>query len=393
MKKKLAILMSVLIFTMVGCESQPITPMAPVGENAQAEGEQATEEQAQEDMAETVEPLNVVIYYSNIQADGFATKEMQIEGLTPENLIAELAKVNIVSIDTEVKGFSQDGKSLTLDLSNGFGQYLNMMGSSGEYVVMGGLVNTFLDAYDAEEILITVEGNALESGHAIYDKPLGFYEVVSAEEEATDAETKEPLTYRLKDEAYNHNNAEIYYPQFAEMPDGGIQDEWNAAIRELTVGAAESIRGEYDSYEIDYTIMTCDTEFVSFVFERESVINGRVVEDTFAISFDLVERKNVCLSDWGEAVDTIAYNLANHGYYKILDDDVDREAYDEYMKTTLPDVEEYKRQFSKYDYDFTDLETEPLGTSYVKDGVLIIIMDVPDALGGTLEIETGVEVR
>ena len=393
MKKKLAILMSVLIFTMVGCESQPITPMAPVGENAQAEGEQATEEQAQEDMAETVEPLNVVIYYSNIQADGFATKEMQIEGLTPENLIAELAKVNIVSIDTEVKGFSQDGKSLTLDLSNGFGQYLNMMGSSGEYVVMGGLVNTFLDAYDAEEILITVEGNALESGHAIYDKPLEFYEVVSAEEEATDAETKEPLTYRLKDEAYNHNNAEIYYPQFAEMPDGGIQDEWNAAIRELTVGAAESIRGEYDSYEIDYTIMTCDTEFVSFVFERESVINGRVVEDTFAISFDLVERKNVCLSDWGEAVDTIAYNLANHGYYKILDDDVDREAYDEYMKTTLPDVEEYKRQFSKYDYDFTDLETEPLGTSYVKDGVLIIIMDVPDALGGTLEIETGVEVR
>ena len=314
MKKKLAILMSVLIFTMVGCESQPITPMAPVGENAQAEGEQATEEQAQEDMAETVEPLNVVIYYSNIQADGFATKEMQIEGLTPENLIAELAKVNIVSIDTEVKGFSQDGKSLTLDLSNGFGQYLNMMGSSGEYVVMGGLVNTFLDAYDAEEILITVEGNALESGHAIYDKPLEFYEVVSAEEEATDAETKEPLTYRLKDEAYNHNNAEIYYPQFAEMPDGGIQDEWNAAIRELTVGAAESIRGEYDSYEIDYTIMTCDTEFVSFVFERESVINGRVVEDTFAISFDLVERKNVCLSDWGEAVDTIAYNLANHGY-------------------------------------------------------------------------------
>ena len=390
MKKKIAILMGVLIFAMVGCESQPITPQAPVGDTVQAEGEQATEEQVQEEVAE---PVNVVIYYSNVQADGFATKEMQIEGLTPENLITELAKVNIVSIDTEVKSFTQDGKSLTLDLSKGFGQYINMMGSSGEYVVMGGLVNTFLDAYDAEQILITVEGNALESGHAIYDKPLGFYEVVSAEEEATDAETKEPLTYRLKDEAYNHNNAEIYYPQFAEMPDGGIQDEWNAAIRELTVGAAESIRGEYDSYEIDYTIMTCDTEFVSFVFERETVINGRVVEDTFAISFDLVERKNVCLSDWGEAVDTIAYNLANHGYYKILDDDVDREAYDEYMKMTLPDAEEYKRQFSKYDYDFTDLETEPLGTSYVKDGVLIIIMDVPDALGGTLEIETGVEVR
>ena len=390
MKKKIAILMGALIFAMVGCESQPITPQAPVGDTVQAEGEQATEEQVQEEVAE---PVNVVIYYSNVQADGFATKEMQIEGLTPENLIAELAKVNIVSVDTEVKSFTQDGKSLTLDLSNGFGQYLNMMGSSGEYVVMGGLVNTFLDAYDAEQILITVEGNALESGHAIYDKPLGFYEVVSAEEETTDAEEKKPMSYHLKDEGYNHNNAKIYYPQFAEMPDGGVQDEWNAAIRELTVGAAESMRGEYDSYEIDYTIMTCDTEFVSFVFEKEVVLNGRVVEDTFAVSFDLVERKNVRLSDWGEAADTIAYNLANHGYYKILDKDIDEETYEEYVKRTLVDAEEYKRQFSKYDYDFTDLETEPLGTSYVKDGVLIVIMDVPDALGGTLEIETGVEVR
>ena len=77
-----------------------ITPMAPVGENVPAEGEQAPEEQIQEDVAE---PVNVIIYYSNIQADGFATKEMQIEGLTPENLIAELAKVNIVSIDTNIR--------------------------------------------------------------------------------------------------------------------------------------------------------------------------------------------------------------------------------------------------------------------------------------------------
>lgn len=40
MKKKIAILMSVLIFAMVGCESQPITPQAPVGDTVQAEGEQ-----------------------------------------------------------------------------------------------------------------------------------------------------------------------------------------------------------------------------------------------------------------------------------------------------------------------------------------------------------------
>ena len=54
MKKKLAILMSILMFAMVGCESRPITPMAPVGENVQAQGEQAPEEQAQEEGAEVM---------------------------------------------------------------------------------------------------------------------------------------------------------------------------------------------------------------------------------------------------------------------------------------------------------------------------------------------------
>ena len=42
--------------------------------------------------------------------------------------------MNVVSIDTEVKNFEQDGKALKLDLSKGFSQYLNMMGSSGEYM-------------------------------------------------------------------------------------------------------------------------------------------------------------------------------------------------------------------------------------------------------------------
>ena len=392
MRKKMMLLMSVLLLVMIGCESRPITPTVPTGDTAQKEqvqNEQSQEEPLQEEAAE---PVNVVIYYSNIQADGFATKEMQIESLTPENLIDELAKVNIVSIDTKVKGFSEADQSLTLDLSKDFEQYLGMMGSSGEYVVLGGVVNTFLDAYDAKEILITVDGNVLESGHAVYDKPLEFH-VIESEEDTADAEKKEPLKYRLKDEAYLHNDAEIYYPQFTEMSDGNVQDQWNAAIRQLTVGAAEELSGEYTGYSIDYTIVTCDTEFVSILFEKEVVMDGRVVNDAFALNFDLVTCKNVRLSDWGETMDTVAYNLANQGYYKILDDDVDRETYDEYMKVTLPDAEGYKMQFADYDYDLSDLETEPLGTSYVKDGVLIIIMDVPDALGGTLKIETGIEVR
>lgn len=387
MKKKIILWMTILLaISATGCEKVTVT--------AETETPVQEEEETKEVQEEAAEPIDAVIFYGNGQADGFEQKEVQLESLTPENLLTELAKVNVVSIDTEVNSFEQDGTTLKLDLSKGFSQYVNMMGTSGEYIVMGGLTNTFLRAYDAQEILITVNGKTLETGHAIYDKPLNFFETAETkEEENADEEEQEPLSYRLKDESYQQGDVEIYYPQFMEMTDAGIQDKWNEAIREITVGTAEKDKTEYDSYTIDYKIASCDTEYVSFVFTRETKKGETEATDLFAISFDLVARKNVRLSDWGEAMDTAAYNLANHGYYKILSDDVDREAYDEALKADEPSADEYKKDFLQYDYDLEDLDKEPTGTSYVEDGNLILIMNVSEDLGGTLKIDTGIQVR
>ncbi len=390
MKKKIVLWMTFMIaVTAAGCGKEQ-APAATV-ESVQVE---ENGQEAETEEPEKAVPVNAVIYYGNIRADGFDQKEVELSELSPENLIDELAKVNVVSIDTEVNSFDQDGKSLKLDLSKGFSQYVNMMGTSGEYIVMGGLVNTFLTAYESEEILITVEGKTLETGHTLYDKPLNFFEADAAEEESTaENEEKKPMSYRLKDEAYNQSWAEIYYPQFMDMPDQSIQDQWNEAIREITAEAAQKRDADCDSYKVDYRIASCDTEFVSFVFTREIKMGESVTKDIFAISFDLVEGRNVRLSDWGEAVDTAAYNLANHGYYKILSDEVDREAYDESMKADMPDADAYKKELKQYDFDLENLDKAPSGTSYVEDGELILIMDVPETLGGTLEIGTGIKVR
>lgn len=387
MKKKIVLWMTLMIAVLaMGC-TQGTTPETTSDVSVE------TQEPEQEEEEKT-EPVSAVIYYGNAQADGFDQKEVQLDELSPENLMDELARVNVVSIDTEVNSFEQEGKSLKLDLSKGFSQYVNMMGTSGEYIVMGGLVNTFLTAYEGEDILITVDGKMLETGHAVYDKPLNFFDAgTSAEETSAENEEKAPMSYRLKDEAYEPNWAEIYYPQFTDMPDKSIQDQWNEAIREITVGAAEKLNSDCDSYKVDYRIASCDTEFVSFVFTRKIKMGESVTKDIFAISFDLVKGKNVRLSDWGEAVDTAAYNLSNHGYYKILSDDVDRETYDEYMKANVPSADEYKKEFKQYDFDLENVDKKISGTSYVEDGELILIMDVPATLGDTLEIATGIEVR
>ena len=389
MKKRLVLWLALLmLLTVTGCA------------NETADVETPDVEQQPENGEETEEETKVLIYYGNADADGFEQKEVMIKGLTPENLIGELRKLSVVSIDTEVKAFEQDGKNLKLDLSKGFSGYLNMMGTSGEYIVMGGLVNTFLTAYDGENILITVEGETLETGHTSYEAPLVFFGSEKEQEtETPETESAEPLKYRLTDASDTENGRNVYYPQFVDMSDGNIQDQWNTAIREIATGlkpeTGEDV--EYDTYTVDYEIVACSTEFVSFVFRRDMGDHGK---DVFAINFDMVNRKCVRLSDWEDALDEAAHNLATGGYYKIISKDTDREAFDEYMKITAPTADEYKEEFLQYDFDLTDLEKAPYGFSYIKDNTLVLVMYISgDAAEGepvirsTVEIDTGIKVR
>lgn len=389
MKKRLVVWLALLmLFSVTGCANETADVKTPDVEQQPENGEEAEEE------------TKVLIYYGNADADGFEQKEVMIKGLTPENLIGELRKLSVVSIDTEVKAFEQDGKNLKLDLSKGFSGYLNMMGTSGEYIVMGGLVNTFLTAYDGENILITVEGETLETGHTSYEAPLVFFGSEKEQEtKASEAESAEPLKYRLTDASDTENGRSVYYPQFVDMSDGNIQDQWNTAIREIATGlkpeTGENV--EYDTYTVDYEIVACSTEFVSFVFRRDMGDHGK---DVFAINFDMVNRKCVRLSDWEDALDEAAHNLATGGYYKIISKDTDREAFDEYMKITAPTADEYKEEFLQYDFDLTDLEKAPYGFSYIKDNTLVLVMYISgDAAEGepvirsTVEIDTGIKVR
>lgn len=391
MKKRMIIwLVFLTLFLAAGCAKEAYDIDAP--------GEEAAEEMSRE---ETIEPVKVLIYCGNAAADGFEQKEVEIKGLTPENLISELAALNVVSIDTEVKSFEQEGTSLQLDLSRGFSQYVNMMGTSGEYIVMGGLVNTFLTAYGADEILVTVEGKTLETGHASYENPLGFFEFDTAQEAeaAQEAESREPLKYRLTDALAEGKNGNVYYPQFVDMSDKNIQERWNEAIKEIAAGEKPETGEdmESDTYTVDYEIVTCNTEFVSFVFRRDM---GDYGKDAFAISFDLVNRKCIRLSDFDDAMDEAAHNLATGGYYKIISRDMDREAFDEYKKGADPSTDDYREEFLQYDFDLENLEKAPYGFSYVKDDVLMLVMYVPgEAVGEnagvrtTVEIDTGIKVR
>lgn len=118
---------------------------------------------------------NINIYKSNANADGFDTETVTLDALTPENIMTALADAGVVSSDVTVLDFKQEEDKITLDLSKTFEEYVGQMGTAGEYATVGSVVNTYLDAYDAETISLLVEGGTWSTGHAEYESLQGRY--------------------------------------------------------------------------------------------------------------------------------------------------------------------------------------------------------------------------
>jgi len=127
------------------------------------------------DNSDEEEESGIRIYYADSQAEHVISENIGEEEVTPELLLSQLAKHNVISKQTKINSIKQtksesDGNSLAVDFSQEFQDDLFMQGTAGEFLMMGSVVNTFLSAYDADSMTITVNGNPLESGHCIYEK-------------------------------------------------------------------------------------------------------------------------------------------------------------------------------------------------------------------------------
>ena len=140
--------------------------------------ESATHKTSASVSTEEIIPLNASVYYGNENADGFEIQIFQVERLDTATLIEKLIEIGVLSEGTKVISEKLVGRCLHLDFNSEFKQHICSMGTSGEYIIIGSLVNTLLDNFqDAiESVYITVNGEILESGHVIYDFELTHQE-------------------------------------------------------------------------------------------------------------------------------------------------------------------------------------------------------------------------
>lgn len=134
---------------------------------------------------ETAEPESVklTVYAPDDMAEGFVTTEAAVTAVTEEEILNQLALAGVVpgdvavnTLETAVRSDAPDTVHLNVDFNAAFRDFLFTQGTAGEYVTIGSVVNTFLTAYGADSMTITVEGEALETGHSVYDAPLSLFE-------------------------------------------------------------------------------------------------------------------------------------------------------------------------------------------------------------------------
>ncbi len=128
--------------------------------------------QPKEDDSQKQHSPDITVYYSNEDATAFDSEEIQMGSFSAENILNALVDKGVVTADVKILSLEVkevDGKdTIEIDFNNAFASYISSMGTSGEYYIMGGVCNTFLDAYECDQIKITVEGGTLETGHAEY---------------------------------------------------------------------------------------------------------------------------------------------------------------------------------------------------------------------------------
>ena len=155
--RKIALVLSLIVITVfTGCGSDKI-------ENNEHQNEVVKEDAL----------INV---YTPAEKFGFEVKEAEIEKLNSKDVLNVIKETGIIPEECELKGFGYGVGKVYVDMNEAFEDYIKSLGVTEEYFILGSFVNTYLDAYEVEEIKITIEGEDLKTDHGSYARFLKKYE-------------------------------------------------------------------------------------------------------------------------------------------------------------------------------------------------------------------------
>ena len=120
--------------------------------------------------------MEVYLYLPNDNVDGFDAVLSTIKGFSAGAVVEALIDAGVFNEDVAVNSCRLNGEgsnaTVVIDMNAAFGEAMKRTGTTGEYMMMGSLVNSLLEVFGASAAEVTVDGQILETGHSIYDFPL-----------------------------------------------------------------------------------------------------------------------------------------------------------------------------------------------------------------------------
>ena len=182
MKKKMITLLLLLTLSCTACVNNPSTESDYKQEEDEKQGKEeetkvTTEVEKTEKEEEPVEEkVKITVYYPDEMAEELLTEVVECDELTEEVVWNLLKEKEIISEECAINTFKQSNASIELDVNEAFGIQLRSYGTTGEKMMIHCVVNTFLDAFQCEQMKITENGEVLCSGHKEYEDYITKFE-------------------------------------------------------------------------------------------------------------------------------------------------------------------------------------------------------------------------
>ena len=153
--------------------------------------------------ATTARKTQIQLYYADAQCDFLQTRTVELNELSPQTLLQVLQADGMLDKGVKMQNWLATDRDdpyrdtvLTLDLSKAFQDQLSANAAT-EHTILASLVNTFLDAYHATEITLTVDGKPLKAKTVQTSEPFTYMNLAltpTFQTEVTLNSKQEPLT-------------------------------------------------------------------------------------------------------------------------------------------------------------------------------------------------------
>lgn len=117
----------------------------------------------------------LTVYAPDGAAEGFVATDVEVASIDKDTVVQHLADAGVLADGVAINSLTVGDGRVNVDFNAAFATHLQSMGTTGEYLTLGSVVNTLLAAFDAQSAVVTVDGQPLETGHNVYDQPLSLY--------------------------------------------------------------------------------------------------------------------------------------------------------------------------------------------------------------------------